>query len=278
MCQIQIVKRINKKLTKKDNKEFIKLMFLGNQYNYDAFGVFNHNYSVKAPGDFDYQLINERKVMKNKFIVGHNRLATSGECMDYSQDSQEDVIINPFFMGHWALSLLGRIGYWWKSLGEKPILKNQNNHPFKINEFSLVHNGIIHNYKKLKKKYKIQSEVETDSYIILYLINHFFSESKKEDRVDKIIDAIKKTTKKICGNYSVILYDKRGSNIFYFRNDCVSFTFNIIGKDLIVGSTNERNLNFIYEKKKSRKRIHTYPGEIYLVGDEIKKVGEFQDV
>ncbi len=270
MCQIQIIKRNDGKITKKDSKEFIRLMFLGNMWNYDAFGMFNHNYLLKAPGDFDYQLINENKIMKNKFIVGHNRLATTGECLVYPE---EVVNINPWYINPWE-SFMG----YWKSLDKGMVSRNYNNHPFKINNLLLVHNGTLWNYKKLKKKYKIDTQIETDSYVILYLINHFLNKSKEKKRLDKIVDAIKNTTKELNGNYSVMLYDKLKKNIIYFRNEFTSFTFNVIGKGIIIGSSNEKNLKYIYERNKVRKRIPTYAGNIYLVGDEVKKIGEFENV
>lgn len=276
MCQIQLVKRINGKLTKKDNREFIKLMSLGNIGNYDAFGLFNHSYHMKAPGDFDYQQMNERKITKNKFIVGHNRLATSGECLVYPEEA---ITINSWAgMNPWCINPFANIANWWKSLDKGMISRNYNNHPFKIDDLLLVHNGIIHNDKKLRKRYKIDTQIETDSYIILYLISHFLNKSKQEKRLDKIVDAIKKATKELNGNYSVMLYDKLSRNMLYFRNEFTSFTFNIIGKRIIIGSTNERNLNFVYEKNVSRKRFPTYPNTIYLIGDEIKEVGIFDIV
>lgn len=273
MCQIQIIKRMDGKLTTKDNREFIKLMFLGNMNNYDAFGMFNHSYLLKAPGDFDYQLINEKKVMRNKFIVGHNRLATTGECVVYPEEA---ISMNPLSMNPWCMNPFANIANWWKSLGKDMVLRNYNNHPFKIDDLLLVHNGTLWNYKKLIKKYKINTEIETDSYVILYLINHFLNKSKQTHRLDKMVDAIKQATKELDGNYSVMLYDKLSKNILYFRNEFTSFTFNIIGKDLIIGSTNEKNLNYIYKRNKIRKRIPTYPNNIYLITNEVKKIGEFK--
>ncbi len=273
MCQIQIIKKINGKLTERDNKEFIQLMSLGNQRNYDAFGIFNHNHLMKVVGSFDYKLMNERKIKRDKFIVGHNRFTTIGECVEYQKEILIPSPVNTFNQCNPWISFKNL----WKNAGkEEEISKNYNNHPFKIGELLLVHNGTIYNYKKLKRKYKIQTEIETDSYVILALINHFLKESQQKDRVDKIVDAIKRTTNRLGGNYSVILYDKKTKNMFYFRSEYTSFTFHIIGKDLIIGSSNEKNLNYTYKQNKLRRRIPTFPGEIYLVGNEIKKIGEFK--
>ncbi len=279
MCQIQIIKRNNGKITKKDSKEFIKLMSLGNMGNHDAFGMFNRNYLMKAIGGFDYQLINEKKIMKNEFIVGHNRLATVGECLVYPEEVKKKVkFTNSWVMNPWCINPLLAFGIWWKSVGEEMVSKNCNNHPFKIDDLLLVHNGTLWNYKKLKKKYKIKTDIETDSYVILFLINHFLNKSEEKDRLNKMVDAIKNTTKELDGNYSVMLYDKQSKNIIYFRNKFTSFTFYMVGKDLVIGSSNEKNLNYIYERNKIRRRIPTYAGNIYLITDEVKKIGEFKDV
>ena len=184
------------------------------------------------------------------------------------------MLMNPWCMNPYR-------GWWkgivkaWKSGEEDIISKNYNNHPFKLNGLSLVHNGTVINSKKLRKKYKIDTQIETDSYVILHLINYFLDKSKEKERMNKIIDAIKQTTKELDGNYSVILYDKLAKEIFYFRNEFTSFTFDIINKDLIIGSTKQKNLNYVYEKDLSRKRIPTYPGKIYSVGDKVKVVGMF---
>jgi len=142
---------------------------------------------MKASGEFDYQLINEKKVMRNNFMVGHNRLATSGECFTYPE---EVIDMNYMDMNPWGINPFTRIANWWKSL-DGAISKNYNNHPFKIGDLLLVHNGIIWNYNKLKKKYKIDTEIETDSYVIIYLIHHFLNKSKQEERLDKIVAHLK---------------------------------------------------------------------------------------
>lgn len=266
MCQIQIIKKLGKeKISKEDLHEFIRLMALGDLRNRDAFGLFNHEYSFKIPGGFSYRMIKERKLLKKDFIVGHNRLATEGECYIEMDCPIPCPIPSPLF-GNDILPTYTIPG------------KNYNNHPFTLGKFVMVHNGIIFNHKKIRKKYKIKTEIETDSYIFLYLIDFFFLRSNKEKRIDKVIEAIKKTAKIIDGTYSIVLYDKELKKMFYFRNYGARFTFCIVKKTLF-GSTNRKNLQYIYRDKK-RKMFDTEENAIYEIGlglkNPVKKVGEIE--
>lgn len=271
MCQIQFLRTLKGKITARDRVEFIKLMYLGNQTNNHAYGVFNHSYSVKNPGEFNYRKLDERKVLKGNFLIGHNRFATIGESyvLDppsaFVHQAPDSLWTNPF----------DRI---FAKTERKTPSKNYNNHPFQIGEFILVHNGTIYNWKKLRKKFKINNQIETDSYTIIWLIDHFFKKSRKQLRLNKIVDAIQRTTKEINGSYSVLLYDKQSKSTFYFRDFFTKFTFYKIGKRVLVGSTNEKNIHQIYRRSKVRKRIPTLPDEIYLVGEKLKKIGDFNIV
>lgn len=271
MCQIQIVKRLdNKKLSENELNEFIKLMALGNMNNHHAFGVFNNKYLLKGAGNFNYIRINDKKVLKEDFLIGHNRLTTTGR--SYTKKEIEEPT-NKFF-NTLSFGMLERCF-------SKRVQKNYNNHPFRLGDFVMVHNGTIWNHKRLRKKFEIDSRVETDSYIIIHLINKFFKESKKRIRNERIVEAIKKTTQQIEGGFSVMLFDNVSKKIFYFRNDCNFFTFSLIGKDILIGSTMEKNLDCVYLNKSSKKRIRTYPNNIYLIGESkkypVKKIGSFEE-
>ena len=248
MCEIEFIKRINGNLNSKDIEEFFKLMEFGSLNNSDAFGFFNHNHFFKERGIFNLKGFKYKKLLSGGFIVGHNRLTTTGT---------ED--------------------------------RNYNNHPFKLNDFIMVHNGIISNDEELRKKFKIKSKIETDSYVILWLINHFFNKSKRKSRVKKMKDAIKKTTKKIDGSYSVFVYDKEGCDLYYFRNSNTDFSFCLLDNKILVGSTTENNLKHIYLNKKyifdsdlfnERVFKETEEETIYLINDEviIKEIGKFEEV
>ena len=76
-------------------------------------------------------------------------------------------------------------------------ISKENAHPFESDNFVLVHNGIISNYLEFKEElellnYKFKSE--TDSEVILYLLECYF---KKYNDVIKVIEKIKSIIKTI---------------------------------------------------------------------------------
>ena len=215
MCQIQLIYK-RKKLNNEDLDEFIKLMCFGAFDNGDAWGIFNKSHMFKQDKIFNPASIDLKRFTKDNFVVGHNRL----ECGS----------IDTFNF-------------------RKKENNNLNNHPFELNDFLLIHNGIIHNAAKLFKKNKLETEIVTDSYIIIYLINKYFKMSLKSSRKDKIIDAIIKTTKKLSGWYSVVLYDKIGDELYYFKDDITKFNFCIIDESILTGSTRKLNLKYTYSHK-----------------------------
>ena len=50
-----------------------------------------------------------------------------------------------------------------------------NNHPFHSKDFVLAHNGMISNDEQLKSKFNLNYKVETDSYVILSMIQKEYS-------------------------------------------------------------------------------------------------------
>jgi len=91
MCEIQIIQKLGKeKITKMDIGEFFKMMCFGSMHNNDAFGVFNHKYIVKKNGSFNASKLNENKLMKNNFIVGHNRFSTGWSKIENVYDVEDE--------------------------------------------------------------------------------------------------------------------------------------------------------------------------------------------
>ena len=85
MCEIQFVSRLNKKLIDKDRKEFVKMMKKGAISNGDAYGIFSKDYLIREGKSFKTKIKNlERdnstlKFIDTNFLVGHNRMATTGK-------------------------------------------------------------------------------------------------------------------------------------------------------------------------------------------------------
>jgi len=258
MCQIQVLYKLKSNLNENDLEEFYKLMCYGSLHNNDAWGIFNSKFSMKKSGGFNKSLI--KSDLKDKFIVGHNRLTTSGE--NLSNDGL-GIVWNtaPF-----------PINYFTKKRQEQI-----NHHPFILNDLVLVHNGIISNASSLRKEYNIKSRIQTDSYVILYLIDYYLNKNDKTDRTDKIINAIQRTTRRIDGSYSVILYDKKTMNLFYFKNFQTDFNFKITN-DVLIGSTMENNLDYVYFGS-LKKPVEIRENHIYLINKTniLKDLGEFKE-
>ena len=247
MCEIQFLMNLKNNITTDEVREFCKLMKAGSVKNHDAFGFFNSETSFKQPGSFAVDHINLTKLTKDRFIVGHNRLATTGN--------------------------------------EK---QPKNNHPFQLNEFLMVHNGVISNHATLRKEFNIPSTPETDSYVILWLINYFLKTSQATTRQKKIAYAIKKTCSKLWGWYSVFFFDKQDDNLYYFKNEMADFHFALYSNDVIVGTTNKTNLNSIFTEYSdvfhipvSLCKIIVTPksNTIYMINTDVgvKKIGTFTD-
>lgn len=122
---------------------------------------------------------------KNKFVfLGHTRASTGGKAESVNSQGE------PF-----------------------------NNHPFITKDFIMAHNGTISNSLEIRKDFKIESDIETDSFVIIYLIQHFYDNIKEfKDESDRIKKAIERTTNVICGGYSCWLLHIPSRKIFLFKS------------------------------------------------------------
>ena len=91
-------------------------------------------------------------------------------------------------------------------------VNDKNAHPFTYNNVTLVHNGIIENYKELKEKYKLKDlKSETDSEIIAALLNKFYDGNP--------LDSIKKVSSLLKGTYAlVIMFNDLKDTIYASRH------------------------------------------------------------
>jgi hypothetical protein len=181
-------------------KLFFSMLKRGSKGNDDAYGYFNRTISHKE-GIAYHNLgkkIRKKTIKeldgKHDFLVGHNRLATTGD--------------------------------------EKI---NHNNHPFGTKDYLMVHNGIISNHCHLKAKYELKYVEETDSAIVINMIQMY------SDGGDDDLKAIQKTMKQISGSYSIFVFNKTKGKLYYLKNSGAKFYFMRIKdrhNDLFVGSTN----------------------------------------
>lgn len=88
-----------------------------------------------------------------------------------------------------------------------------NAHPHRAGGVTLVHNGIIENYRELIAEYHLEGQLksETDSEVAAALLNHFYQ--------GEPADAIKKTVENLRGTFAlVILFEDQGNAIYSVRN------------------------------------------------------------
>lgn len=284
MCELQIIKKLGKeKINETDIGEFFKMMCFGSIHNKDAFGVFNNEYIYKNKGAFNASKINKDNLLDDNFVIGHNRFATKSLKINYNKikNKKYNISLPKNSRWNWSNSFFNNVSNillqtnsinFQNCVNDEYINndinsdydKNKNNHPFKLGDFVLVHNGVILNAKYLNNKYNFNTNISTDSYVILQLFNKFFNESNIKNRVKRISGAIYKTLLKLSGFYSVLLYDKEENNIFYFKDAQTSFYFYKYNDNILCGSTSINNLNCLYPGFK-REEINIIDKHIYLI-------------
>lgn len=92
-------------------------------------------------------------------------------------------------------------------------VSNENAHPHQYGKVTLVHNGIIENYRELIADYDLQDTLksETDSEVAAALLDHYYKGDPKE--------AIKKAVSKLKGTFAlVIMFEDQPDVIFSIRN------------------------------------------------------------
>jgi glucosamine--fructose-6-phosphate aminotransferase (isomerizing) len=126
----------------------------------------------------------------------------------------------------------------WRTTGGKT---DNNAHPHidNMNLFSLVHNGIIENYRELymflyEKGYRFNSD--TDTEIIVNLISYFYNINNR----NTIIESIQHTKKQLKGTYALAIISKETPNKIY----CVRK-----GSPLLIGYSDDTT-NFMVSSEK----------------------------
>ena len=77
-------------------------------------------------------------------------------------------------------------------------VNDKNAHPFTSGKVTLVHNGIIENYKELKEEYKLSGlKSETDSEVVACLLNKFYD--------GNALNTIKKVSSLLKGTYALVI-------------------------------------------------------------------------
>lgn len=99
----------------------------------------------------------------------------------------------------------------WATHGDVSI-KNSHPHTSINKRFYIVHNGVIDNYKDLIKKYNFKVKTETDSEVIVHLLDVL---SKKYN----LIECLKKIEDLLIGSYAIVILDTKTSNLYFIKNE-----------------------------------------------------------
>ncbi len=143
----------------------------------------------------------------------------------------------------------------WATHGEPSV---SNSHPHRVGKFTVVHNGIIENYLKLKedlKKKGITFLSSTDTEVIPALLDYYYKEEKN------ILKTIKKVISILDGSFALgIICDDDKNNLYAVRR----------GSPLIVAK--DKDGMFLASDVPA---ILSYTNKyILLDNDEIVKIGE----
>ena len=90
---------------------------------------------------------------------------------------------------------------------------DENAHPHQFGKITLIHNGIIENYKELKEKYQLNDKLcsETDTEVVAAVLDHFYNGDP--------LTAIRQCILKLKGTFAlVIMFDDLPDTIFAVRN------------------------------------------------------------
>jgi glucosamine--fructose-6-phosphate aminotransferase (isomerizing) len=89
----------------------------------------------------------------------------------------------------------------WATHGEPSEI---NAHPHQVGEISLVHNGIIENYKELKAELKAHTfKSQTDTEVLAALINSFYTKETS------LLDAVSQALRLVVGTYGIAVVSTR---------------------------------------------------------------------
>ena len=92
-------------------------------------------------------------------------------------------------------------------------VSDTNAHPHRVGKVTLVHNGIVENYKELSEEYEVEDQLvsETDTEVVAALLNKVYKGDPNE--------AIRRTVKKLKGTYAlVVMFDDIPDTIYATRN------------------------------------------------------------
>jgi len=97
----------------------------------------------------------------------------------------------------------------WATHGE-PNDKNAHPHYSESKNLVIIHNGIIENYATLKKELELRGHTfhsDTDTEVLVYLIDHIFNKEKIE-----LVEAVRLALNEVVGAYAIVVMSKDNPN------------------------------------------------------------------
>ena len=105
-------------------------------------------------------------------------------------------------------NLSGRCGIGHTRWATHGVVADRNAHPFKVGKVTLVHNGIIENYKEIINEYHLDDlKSQTDSEVVCSLLNKLYN--------GKPLETIVKVKKILRGTYALLLMFDGFDNCIY---------------------------------------------------------------
>ena len=148
---------------------------------------------------------------KNEIVI----YKCAGRVSDLREKCASEVITTSCGIGHTRWATHGGV-------------TDENAHPHHKGKVTLVHNGIIENYRELRAEFHLENDLasETDSEIVAAVMDHFYSGDPAE--------AIKETVKRLKGTFAlVILFEDIPGKIFAMRNVSPIVAANIKGGSML---------------------------------------------
>lgn len=132
----------------------------------------------------------------------------------------------------------------WATHGEP---NETNSHPHQVGDITIVHNGIIENYKDIKEELKNNGysfKSETDTEVACALIDYYYQQDKDiKKSLSKFIDRVK-------GAYALGILVKNDNNLYAIRQDCplviaIGENKNLIASDIIAISNYADKISYL---------------------------------
>lgn len=164
----------------------------------------------------------------------------------------------------------------WATHGEP---NETNSHPHQVGNITIVHNGIIENYKELKENlikegYSFKSE--TDTEVACALIDYYY---KKEKDIKKALSSF---IDKVKGAYALGILVKNDNNLYSIRKDCPLVIGkgkigNLIASDILAISNYVKEILYLEEgtiAQISDNNIKLYNKELKEIKPVFKNIPE----